>query len=259
MERADQGSTPSQTLRIAKFLSACGVASRRKAEELIRQGRVSVNDEVISDLGRQVSPADTVRVDDKPVAQPQSDFTVAHHKPLEVLVTKSDDRGRRTVYDLLPEKLMRHAGRLRYAGRLDFLSTGLLILSTDGDLVNRLVHPSHHVAKTYEISTNMPLSFEQQNALRQGVTLDDGPTRPCVVRELGFRKAGGHRYEITLKEGRNRQIRRMVEAVGARVARLHRVSVGGLSLHDLSLARGEFRVLDDNQVAALFKETDLEP
>ncbi|MCC5876683.1 MAG: rRNA pseudouridine synthase [Candidatus Sumerlaeia bacterium] len=259
MEPTDQEPAPTSTVRIAKFLSACGVASRRKAEELIRQGRISVNGSVISDLGRQVAADDAVMVDGQLVTEPNTTITLAHNKPLEVLVTSSDDRGRRTVYDLLPEKLKRHASRLRYAGRLDFLSTGLLVLTTDGELVNKLVHPRHHIAKTYEISTNMFLSQGQLEALRQGVDLEDGRTLPCEVRDLGHRKSEGHRYEIVLREGRNRQIRRMVEAVGARVARLHRVSMGGLSLRDLSLARGEFRVLDDNQVAALFKESEFDP
>jgi 23S rRNA pseudouridine2605 synthase len=245
---------PSPGIRIARHLADCGVASRRKAEDLIIQGRIAVNGLTISDLGRRIHPErDLVSLDGRPVDAPVSDLTLALNKPIEVLVTRSDTRGRRTVYDLLPQRWAREASRLRYAGRLDFLSTGLLLLTTDGELINRLVHPRHHVSKTYEVTTNHRLGDDEIRALREGLLLEDGRTQPCEVSPLPSRSEEPWRYQIILREGRNRQVRRMIEAVDARVSRLHRAAIGGLTLNSLSLARGEFRPLEPHHLAALFE------
>lgn len=260
MDHSHDAPEPEDKVRIAKYLAGCGVASRRNAETIISQGRVTVNNEVISDLGRRISPAhDTVSVDGTEIQPPDRHITLALNKPPKVLVTRSDDRGRTTVYDLLPRKWKKDGSRLRYAGRLDYLTTGLLILTTDGDLANRLVHPRHHVRKTYEVALERHLREEELDALRQGIELEDGPTQPCEVRPMGHRKSSGHRYELTLREGRNRQIRRMMEALGARVLELHRFSMGALTLTDLSLAAGEFRPLDPSQIDALFEGMEKTP
>ena len=233
-----------ETLRIAKYLARCGVASRRKAEAIIREGRVSVNGEIAQDLGRQIHSArDLVEVDGRKAELESWPLTLAMNKPTGVVVTRGDPQGRKTVYDILPPQYAPRASELVYAGRLDIMTSGLLILSTDGGLIQRLTHPRHHLAKTYEVETGTPLSADDLDRLRRGVELEDGLALPTKARELGPR-----RFEIVLTEGRNRQVRRMVEALGARVAQLRRTAVGGLRLDRLKLRKGEVRELDEREI-----------
>jgi 23S rRNA pseudouridine2605 synthase len=242
-----------ETLRISQFLARCGVASRRAAEELVRAGRVSVNGVAATDLGRQIRPGeDQVTVDGRPVRLAETPLTIALNKPTGCMTTRRDPEGRRTVYDLLRGEAAARASELVYAGRLDWDTSGLLIMSTDGALINNLTHPSRHVVKTYEATTACTLSQDALHALREGVDIGDHHTAPAQVRLL--RPGYPPLYEIRIGEGRNRQVRRMVEAVGGRVLALRRTAIGALRLETLKLQEGDCRALDENQIARLLTD-----
>lgn len=234
-------------MRISRFLARCGVASRRKSEEIVAAGRIALNGEIVTDLGRQIDPArDRVEVDGKLVELKEKGLTIALNKPKGVVVTRDDPQGRRTVYDLLPVQFGDRARELVYAGRLDLQTSGLLILTTDGDLVNRLVHPSRHLEKAYEVTLDRDLSGGELERLAEGIELEDGPSLPAKVRGLRPK-----RYEVVLVEGRNRQVRRMMEMLGAKVYDLTRTRIGALSLRELKLQTGAVVALNENQLRKL--------
>lgn len=240
-----------QTFRIAQYLARAGVASRRNAEPIISAGRVQVNGEVVTDLSRRIDPStDKVAIDGRPLNFGSKDITLAMNKPRGVVVTREDPQKRKTVYSILPAEYRSRAGELRYAGRLDLDTSGLLILSTNGDLIHRLTHPSSHLRKIYEARTNQALGDVELKCLREGVMVDGHPTLPCQV-ELVQTLNEGAIYEVTLLEGRNRQIRRMFEAVGAKVVRLRRKAIGKLRLDQLRLNEGEVCALDQSQLKLL--------
>jgi 23S rRNA pseudouridine2605 synthase len=229
-------------MRLAKFLATAGVASRRAAEEIVRAQRVTVNGATVTDPARDVGEGDAVTVDGAAVA-PQAERAVyAVNKPAGVVSTAHDPQRRRTVVSLVPS-----AARLYPVGRLDIDSTGLILLTNDGPLAHRLTHPSFEVPKTYRaVVSRPPVSDRAVRALREGVRLEDGPTAPARVRRLGK-----HReiLELTIHEGRNRQVKRMCEAVGHRVRSLERVAFGPLALG--TLAPGAHRRLSKAEVDAL--------
>jgi 23S rRNA pseudouridine2605 synthase len=210
-------------MRLAKFLAHGGVASRRKAEEIIAKGLVTVDDEVVTDPARDVSDANDVRVNGEPVAAEVREVW-AVNKPLGVVSTAREPGGRTAVVELV-----RSTARLYPVGRLDADSTGLLLLTNDGELANRLTHPRYEVAKTYLVELRRPPSEADLRRLAGGVELEDGPTAPAEVRRRGER-----RIEVVLREGRNRQLRRMAEAVGNDVVALRRVRFGPIELGDLT-------------------------
>ena len=229
-------------MRLAKFLAHAGVASRRRAEEVVADGRVSVAGEVVRDPARAVEPGDDVRVDGRPVHVAETPLVYALHKPAGVVSTARDPQGRRTVVDLV-----RAPGgtRLYPVGRLDADTTGLLLLTNDGELANHLTHPRYEVPKTYRATVrNAPVTPETIERLRAGVELDDGPTLPARVRLVH-----GGVVELELREGRKRQVRRMLEAVGHPVRELTRVRFGPLALGELPA--GGVRRLSDAEVARL--------
>lgn len=208
--------------RVQKVLAAAGIASRRKAEELITAGRVRVNGVRVA-LGAKVGPEDHVEVDGRPVLRPERHVTYLLHKPRGVLSTVSDDRGRPTVMGLVPK-----ADGLHPVGRLDLDSEGLLLLSTDGELTLRLTHPRFGHEKEYRLwCVEGGVSDEALRRLREGVELEDGPAKVLKA----SRTPGGCR--LVLAEGRKRQVRRMLHAVGYQVERLQRTRVGSLSLGNL--------------------------
>jgi len=224
-------------VRLNAYLARAGVASRRKADELIKAGRVTVNGEP-GELNTFVAARDVVRVDGEEV-QKQRLAYVLLHKPAGVVTTASDPQGRPTVVGLVD-----HASRVVPVGRLDVDTTGALLLTNDGPLAHRLAHPRYEVDKVYEVECwKQPTDVELQS-LRDGVELDDGPTRPAEVRRLD-----GARIELTIHEGRNRQVKRMFEAVGHRVRRLHRSRYAGLTLD--GLAPGEWRELTADEAHQL--------
>ena len=231
--------------RLQKFMAEAGVASRRACEELIRQGRVTVNGETAS-LGRSVEPKqDRVELDGKPVQKEQRRTVILLYKPRGVVSTSSDPEGRRTVQDYfreIPE-------RLYNVGRLDLNSEGLLLMTNDGALANRLTHPRYGVEKTYYAVCDGRLTASEAARLTNGVELEDGVTAPARVDAVRTTQCGDTSFLITIHEGRNRQIRRMLEAVGHRTLRLKRERFGPLSLG--TLAPGEWRKLSDEEIKKL--------
>lgn len=224
-------------MRLNAYLARAGVASRRGADELIKAGRVRVNGRR-GELNTFVEEGDLVELDGRPLA-PQRLAYVLLHKPAGVVTTARDPRGRQTVVDLV-----RHEARVVPVGRLDADTTGALLLTNDGPLAHRLAHPRYEVEKVYEVDVEGELSDEATRRLAEGVELDDGRTAPARVRRLG-----PGRLELAIHEGRKHQVKRMCEAVGHPVTRLHRSRYAGLEL--ASLAPGEWRELTDEEVAAL--------
>jgi 23S rRNA pseudouridine2605 synthase len=215
-------------VRLAKYLAHAGVASRRSAEVLIAAGRVSVGDEIVTDPARDVDEDSRVALDGQPLAGPEPRVLFALNKPIGVVSTASDTHGRPTVIELVPTRGL----RLYPVGRLDVDSSGLILLTNDGELANQLTHPRFEVPKTYRARlAGRPIADDALRSLRAGVQLEDGPTAPARVRRLGGR--GSSLIELTIHEGRNRQVRRMCEAVGHRVLELERISFGPLTLEGL--------------------------
>lgn len=227
-------------MRLAKFLAHGGVASRRKAELIIGKGRVTVNGKVVTDPARDVTDLDEVRVDGSLIGTEAREVW-AVNKPAGVVSTAREPGGRPAVVELVDT-----AARLYPVGRLDADSTGLLLLTNDGELANQLTHPRFEVPKVYVAELRRPPSEVDLRRLAQGVELEDGMTAPAEVRRLGERE-----IEIVLREGRNRQARRMAEAIGNRVVRLRRVRFGPIELGDLPEGAG--RHLADVEVVALRK------
>jgi 23S rRNA pseudouridine2605 synthase len=227
-------------VRLAKYLAQAGVASRRASEQIIRAGRVTVAGTVVTDPARDVAAAEEVLVDGRAVAPVRTLVVYAVHKPPGVVSTARDPQGRPTVVSLVDCPL-----RLYPVGRLDIDTTGLILLTNDGDLAHRLTHPRFEVAKRYRaVLANAPVSDAALAALRHGVQLEDGQTSPAEVTRIA-----ADTLEITIHEGRKRQVRRMCEHVGHPVKALARVRFGPLELG--SLAPGEHRLLSDDEVAAL--------
>ena len=224
-------------MRLNAYLARAGVASRRRADELIRAGRVRVNG-APGELNTVVGRHDVVEVDGARV-QRQRLAHVLLHKPAGVVTTARDPQGRRTVVDLVPD-----GPRVVPVGRLDADTTGALLLTNDGDLAHRLAHPRYGVPKVYEAEVEGSPAPEALARLRQGVELDDGVTAPA-----GARRLGPGRIELTLHEGRKHQVKRMCEAVGHPVRHLHRSRYAGLDLEGLE--SGESRELTADEVAAL--------
>lgn len=225
-------------MRLAKYLAHGGVASRRKAEEIIGKGLVTVGGEVVTDPARNVEEGDDVRVNGEPVGAEAREVWVVN-KPTGVVSTAREPGSRPAVVELVETE-----ARLYPVGRLDADTTGLLLLTNDGELANRLTHPRYEVPKTYRVRLRAPLAERDLERLRSGVELDDGPTAPAQVKRLAERE-----IEITIREGRNRQVRRMVEAVGNRVASLTRIRFGPLGLG--ALKEGQARRLSDTEVSEL--------
>lgn len=230
--------------RLQKLIAAAGLCSRRQAEALIEAGRVKVNGRVAA-LGDQADPHhDRIEVDGKPLKRQEPFVYLLMHKPVGVVTTLSDPEGRRVVTDLLQDVPV----RVYPVGRLDLTTSGLLLLTNDGALANRLAHPSHQVEKTYLVRVRGTLTADAIRSLEQGVALDDGMTAPAQIARV--RRSGGHAwFELTIHEGRNRQVRRMCEAIGLPVSRLMRIRYAFLALGEL--APGQYRRLNAAEVAQL--------
>ena len=232
-------------MRLAKYLAHCGVASRRHAEELVAAGRVSVGGTRVRDPARDVGADDDVRVDGEPVTlEPREVWAV--NKPIGVTSTAREPGRRRAVVELV-----RSPRRLYPVGRLDADSSGLILLTNDGELANRLTHPRYRVRRTYRVRLRRRPSDAELVRLRHGVDLDDGPTAPAQVRRLSPRV-----IELTLREGRNRQVRRMAAAVGNEVLVLERVRFGPIGLGELEI--GQARRLGPADVERLWKDAGLD-
>ena len=228
-------------MRINKYLASCGIASRRNSEKLIQEGRVKINGRVVTELATDVRERDKVEVDGNVVSAIERHVYLMLNKPKGCLCTVSDDRGRKTVMDYLPER----NERLFPVGRLDYDTEGLLLLTTDGDFANLLTHPSACVPNTYVAKLEGAIDEAELNVLRRGVILDGKKTKPAKVQFLGY-EGELTRIEVIISEGRNRQVRRMFEAIGKNVVFLKRTQIGPLRLG--GLARGGVRPLTEREI-----------
>jgi 23S rRNA pseudouridine2605 synthase len=248
-------SDPAQGVRLQKVLAQAGIASRRACEALISEGRVEVNSEVVVEQGRRVDPErDVIRVDGARIPPPRRHLYLAMNKPRGVVVTMDDPEGRRTVADVLAKggsRVVKNE-RLFHVGRLDTDSEGLLILTNDGELANKLAHPSYQVPKTYIAEVTGLVSTATLQRLRHGITLEDGPVRPTSVKIVSG-AAERTLIKITLQEGRNRIVRRTMEAVGHPVRRLSRIGIGPVRLGNLKV--GEYRELTRDELGGLLDLT----
>jgi 23S rRNA pseudouridine2605 synthase len=229
-------------VRLGKYLAHAGVASRRAAEELIAAGRVRVGGEIVTDPARDVSESSGVEVDGASVA-PEAREVWAVNKPAGVVSTAREPGRRPAITELVDSEQ-----RLYPVGRLDADTTGLILLTNDGELANRLTHPRYGVPKTYRVRLARPPSDRDLERLRGGVRLEDGTTSPAQIQKLGDRE-----LEVTISEGRKRQVRRMAEAVGNEVEALTRIRIGSLELG--GLRRGDARLLEEGEVAALWEDS----
>ena len=231
-------------MRLQKYMADCGVASRRRAEEMIANGQVQVNGVTVTEMGVQVEEGDEVRVDGKVIRPETEKRYILYHKPAGEVTTVSDPEGRACVLDHFRDFPV----RLYPVGRLDYDSEGLLLLTNDGALTERLLHPSHQVEKTYLARVTGSVSMDEVRNLRSGILLDDHKTAPAKVRVIKL-ETFATVVLVTIHEGRNRQVRRMFEETGHKVLQLRRVKFGPLELGDLR--RGQWRELTAEETRRL--------
>ncbi len=237
-------SKEAQLVRLNRFLAQAGIASRRKCDDLIAAGRVKVNGKVVTELGVKVNPhTDKVEFDGKEVLLPEYFIYILMNKPKRVLTTARDDRKRKTVLDLLPIK-----ERLFPVGRLDYMTTGALLITNDGEMAYFLTHPKFEVKKVYRVLLDKLIRPIDLHRFQHGIDLGDFTTAPCKAREIR-RLDNRSLLEVELHEGKNRQIRRMFAALGYEVEELHRKEFAGLRVDDLR--EGDFRELTPGEVKQL--------
>ena len=232
--------------RLQKYLAECGIASRRKCEEYIIQGKVQVNGKTITELGVKVNPEkDKITFGGKNVKQEERKVYILLNKPIGYVTTSDEQFGRDKVLDLVKVR-----ERVVPVGRLDMYTSGALILTNDGDFVYKVTHPKHEITKTYTVTVKGIIKNEEVEQLRKGVKIDDYTTRPAKVKILKTDEEKDiSRLEITIHEGKNRQVRRMCESVGRRVIALHRSKIGNIGVKDIEL--GKWRYLKDFEVKTL--------
>ena len=232
--------------RLQKYLAECGIASRRKCEEYIIQGKVQVNGKTITELGVKVNPEkDKITFEGKNVKQEERKVYILLNKPIGYVTTSDEQFGRDKVLDLVKVR-----ERVVPVGRLDMYTSGALILTNDGDFVYKVTHPKHEITKTYTVTVKGIIKNEEVEQLRKGVKIDDYTTRPAKVKILKTDEEKDiSRLEITIHEGKNRQERRMCESVGRRVIALHRSKIGNIGVKDIEL--GKWRYLKDFEVKTL--------
>lgn len=240
-----------EEMRLQKFLAECGIASRRKCEELILEGKVTVNGETITLLGTKVNPdKDVVTYNGKEVKLSKEEYVyILLNKPIGYVTTSKDQFQRDCVLDIVKVK-----ERVVPVGRLDMYTSGALILSNDGDFVYKITHPKHEITKTYTVTLKGIVSKQDIEKLENGVEIDDGYiTRPAQARIMKIDKEKDiSRVEIIIHEGKNRQVRKMCEAIGKKVLALHRAKIGNLGVKDLKI--GGWRFLKKNEVEILLKD-----
>lgn len=232
--------------RLQKYLAECGVASRRKCEELILQGKVKVNNQIVTELGVKVNPEkDIVKFEDKEVKPTSKMVYILLNKPIGYVTTADDQFGRDTVLDLVKVK-----ERIVPVGRLDMYTSGALILTNDGDFVYKVTHPKHEIEKTYTVTVKGIIKNEEVEQLRKGVKIDDYITKPAKVKILKTDiEKNISRLEIVIHEGKNRQVRKMCEAIGKKVIALHRSKIGNIGVKDLKI--GQWRYLTKEEISSL--------
>ena len=241
-----------EEVRLQKFIADCGITSRRKAEELITQGRVKVNGKVVTELGTKINPQkDVVVYKDKQIKNDNKYVYILLNKPIGYVTTVKDQFSRNSVLDLVKVK-----ERIVPVGRLDMYTSGALILTNDGDFVYQVTHPKHEIDKTYTVTIKGEVTNEAVQKLRDGVKIEDKEayiTKPAKVKILKIdEEKNQSRLEITIHEGKNRQVRKMCEAVGHKVLALHRSKIVGIDVKNLPL--GKWRFLNQNEVKRILKK-----
>lgn len=232
--------------RLQKFLANCGIASRRKCEEYILQGRVKVNGKVVTELGTKVKQNDEVKFDEKEVKQEENKVYILLNKPIGYVTTVKEQFGRDKVLDLIKVK-----ERVVPVGRLDMYTSGALILTNDGDFVNRLSHPKNEIKKTYNVTLIGQINKDDIKKLENGVEIDSGYiTKPAKVKILKIDEENNtSRIQIIIHEGKNRQVRKMCEAIGKKVLALHRSKIGNIEVKNMKV--GTWRYLTDKEIRDL--------
>ena len=235
-----------EEIRLQKYLAECGVASRRKCEEYILQGDVQVNNKVVTELGTKVNPKkDIVKFKNKEVKIEEKHIYILINKPIGYVTTVSDQFDRDTVLDLVKVK-----ERIVPVGRLDMYTSGALILTNDGDFVFKVTHPKHEITKTYTVTLKGIIQANEIEQLQKGVKIDDYITKPAKAKILKTDlEKDISRIEITIHEGKNRQVRKMCEAIGKKVLALHRSKIGNIGVKDLKI--GEWRYLKKEEIKGL--------
>lgn len=239
---------PAEEMRLNKYIAHAGICSRREADNLISSGKVKVNKKVITEMGYKVLTTDNVEVEGQSIVE-ESFVYILLHKPKDTISTTNDEKDRKTVLDLVEENV---GARVYPVGRLDRNTTGVLLLTNDGDLANRLMHPSYEIPKTYKVTTERQLEDEELEMLKAGVELDDGMAKAYNIKRF---VADPYAITLSLHEGRNRQIRRMIEALGNEVRQLARISYAGLNTR--GLRPGRWRHLKDKEVNYLRSKVKL--
>ena len=241
-----------EEIRLQKFIADCGITSRRKAEELIIQGKIKVNGKVVTELGTKINPQkDVVVYNDKQIQNSDKYVYILLNKPIGYVTTVKDQFSRNSVLDLVKVK-----ERIVPVGRLDMYTSGALILTNDGDFVYQVTHPKHEIDKTYTVTLNDKVTDEEVQQLKNGVKIEAKEpyiTKPAKVKILKIdEEKNQSRLEITIHEGKNRQVRKMCEAVGHKVLALHRSKIAGIDVKDLPL--GKWRFLNQNEVKRILKK-----
>lgn len=234
-------------MRLNKFLSTAGIASRRKCDELIKEGRVSVNGQNMTEMGFDVNlKKDVVNFDGKVISLPTSFVYYKFNKPKGYVCTANDEKGRKTIFDLVNSSY-----RLFSVGRLDYDTEGLLILTNDGDFANKISHPTFHIEKEYRVTVEGEVLESEMAVLRKGVVVDGERLPSSKVKWISYEK-GFTKLSVVIDEGQNRQIRRMFEAIGKNIKLLKRIRIGKVSLGGLK--RGELKELKPLEIALLLEE-----
>lgn len=237
-----------EEVRLQKYIADCGITSRRKAEELIKQGKIKVNGQIVYELGTKINPQkDIVLYQDKKIKEKENNIYILLNKPIGYVTTVNDQFKRPSVLDLVKVKQ-----RIVPVGRLDMYTSGALILTNDGDFVYQVTHPKHEIDKTYTVTIKGIVTKQDVELLKNGVKIGDYTTKPAKVKILKtILEKNSSRLEITIHEGKNRQIRKMCEAVGYPVLALHRSKISGIDVKDLPL--GKWRFLSKQEVERILR------
>ncbi len=234
-------------MRINKYLAECNISSRRKVEEFIKNGKIMVNEKVVTDLSTQINECDVVKFNGVVVKPTLNKIYLLLNKPIGYITTVKDEQGRHTVLDLIGKM----PDRIYPVGRLDCNTEGMLILTNDGDFANLLIHPRNEINKVYRVQLNRVPSIEELNKIKSGVGLEDYVTKPAQISNQKKLEGGRYQLDITIHEGKNREVRKMFEAVGLKVKYLARIKIGSLPIGNLPL--GKYKTLSKPELDLLLK------
>lgn len=233
-------------MRINKYLASCGLGSRRKVEEFVCKGQIKVNEQVVYDLSFDVKEQDVVKYNNKIISLVEDKIYLMLNKPKCYITSTKDEKGRKVVLDLVKS----YKSKVFPVGRLDYNTQGLLLLTNDGDFANKVIHPSNHISKVYEVTTKYMLTNKQMNNIRNGIIIDGRRTLPAKV-EFVKNDELYYYWNITIFEGRNREIRKMFEFLGLKIYSLKRLQIGSLFLGDLK--EGDYKILNNKEIEKVFE------